>query len=166
MEIAALGITNLTDARYFSAMGVHWMGFDLRPDSPITLAHVQAIAEWVEGPRFMADVRGLSTDEIAEVLAGFDAAGLILEAGMELPYFAGTVFRVAPDDGACEGLIINEIENVSDDSSLWKMIGQPSEVNDLDDRISGVVISGGDEEQTGVKNYDVIDEIFDALQQL
>ncbi len=50
-KVKASAVTSLTDARYFAARGVTWLGFDLTPGSPTHLppVEVQAIAEWVDG---------------------------------------------------------------------------------------------------------------------
>ena len=45
-------ITNLTDARYFAAWGVDFLGFDINPESEhfSSPSIVAEISEWVEGP--------------------------------------------------------------------------------------------------------------------
>ena len=67
MKIIANRVTNLTDARYFAAMGVDWIGFDMGTDSQLSIEHVIAFSDWVEGPQFYLDVRGRSEEQIADV---------------------------------------------------------------------------------------------------
>ena len=48
-------ITNLTDARYFSAWEVEWLGFNLSQgeENAISPLQVAAMREWVEGPKIV-----------------------------------------------------------------------------------------------------------------
>lgn len=51
-KIIANNITNLTDARYYAAWYVDWLGFDLRKATKqnMTLEEVKAMKKWIEGP--------------------------------------------------------------------------------------------------------------------
>ncbi len=61
MKIKANSIQNLTDARYFAAWNVTWMGFSLEPGSEQYCApqDVQEIKGWLVGPQFVGEF-GLS----------------------------------------------------------------------------------------------------------
>ena len=56
-KIKASSITNLSDARYFAARDVRWMGFCLDPASADYLQPniAQAIMDWIEGPHFVGE---------------------------------------------------------------------------------------------------------------
>lgn len=56
-RVKAGAITNLTDARYFAARGVEWMGFDFSTGSEdfVTPAQMLAIKEWVDGVQFVGE---------------------------------------------------------------------------------------------------------------
>lgn len=64
IKVKANSITHLTDARYFAAWEVEWLGFNLRPgeENSVSPAQVAAIREWVDGPRITGEL-GLSTAE-------------------------------------------------------------------------------------------------------
>lgn len=64
IPIKASQISNLTDARYFAARGVEWLGFNLVPGTEGYTApqQVQAIRGWVEGPKMVGEF-GLQTAE-------------------------------------------------------------------------------------------------------
>ncbi len=64
IKVKANSITHLTDARYFAAWEVEWLGFNLKPgeENSISPAQVAAIREWVDGPRITGEL-GLSTAE-------------------------------------------------------------------------------------------------------
>lgn len=67
-QIKASQITNLTDARYFAAWGVEWLGFGLEPgqDHVVTPAQMAAIKGWVEGPKMVGEFSGLDVEIIQQ----------------------------------------------------------------------------------------------------
>ena len=69
-KILAGSLTNLTDARYFAAMGVEWIGFNLNPgdDTFLSPVQVQAIKEWVEGPAIIGEFNLQSAAEIQQLI--------------------------------------------------------------------------------------------------
>ena len=60
-KIYAGGIANLTDARYFAAWYVDWMGFDMEKciSGDISLNEIAAIKEWVDVDNFVLEYSGL-----------------------------------------------------------------------------------------------------------
>lgn len=56
-KVKASSITNLTDARYFAAMGVDWLGFNLNSKDKEAVAPelIGQIEEWVEGVQIVAE---------------------------------------------------------------------------------------------------------------
>lgn len=57
MLIKASEVNNLTDARYFSAWGVEWIGFSLVPGHPaqVSAAELLAMKEWLSGPKIVGE---------------------------------------------------------------------------------------------------------------
>lgn len=57
MILKATHITNLTDARYFAAKGVDYLGFNLdqSSESCVSPEVMHAIVEWVQGPVIVGD---------------------------------------------------------------------------------------------------------------
>jgi len=68
-RVKAAAVANLTDARYFAALGVDYLGFALEPSSTGYLgeAAVAAVREWVEGPQFVGECGGMPTPEIVRL---------------------------------------------------------------------------------------------------
>ncbi|MEZ5022349.1 MAG: hypothetical protein R2728_03640 [Chitinophagales bacterium] len=56
-KLKAGGVSNLTDARYFNAMGTDWIGFnmDVLDDSSISLKEAQAIKGWLFEPNIVIE---------------------------------------------------------------------------------------------------------------
>lgn len=65
-QIIASQITNLTDARYFAAWNVEWLGFTLEKGAEtfISPTQVNAIKAWVAGPKVVGSFSGLDIEEI------------------------------------------------------------------------------------------------------
>jgi phosphoribosylanthranilate isomerase len=63
-KVKASSITNLTDARYFAALEVEWIGFCLDPDRPehVSPQQVAAISEWVDGVKIVGEMGSLEPD--------------------------------------------------------------------------------------------------------
>ncbi len=57
ISIKANSVTNLTDARYFAARGVDWMGFCLEPrhELSITPDTFRQIREWIDGVKIVGE---------------------------------------------------------------------------------------------------------------
>ena len=74
MLIKASGITNLTDARYFAAKEVDFLGFNLEENTEGYLdpMHMKAIREWVEGPKVVGEFTHASTHYVREAAAFFN----------------------------------------------------------------------------------------------
>lgn len=65
-KVKASSITNLTDARYFAAWEVEWLGFDLEmgSETQVSPQFVHAIKDWVEGVKVVGEFGMASADEI------------------------------------------------------------------------------------------------------
>ena len=64
--IKASEIGNLTDARYFSAWGVDWLGFSLDSENPAYIGPTQisAMREWLSGPGIVAEMGPFSDADL------------------------------------------------------------------------------------------------------
>lgn len=65
IKVKAGSITNLTDARYFAAREVEWLGFPIGTgESMIEPIKVKAIAEWVDGVKIVGEFPFATPEEI------------------------------------------------------------------------------------------------------
>ncbi len=66
LSVKASQITNLTDARYFAARDVEWLGFnlDVGTENAVPPQQISAIKEWVEGPKIVVEFGLQSPEEI------------------------------------------------------------------------------------------------------
>lgn len=112
-NIKVSSITNLTDARYFAAREVRWMGFclDENAENYIPPHIFKAIVEWVDGPQIVGEFGLMPAAEIRNMAAKLDLQIV------QLDFLAGV--DVAQDlTGEFE--IIKEIvvEPASDEATL------------------------------------------------
>lgn len=71
MKLKASGISNLTDARYFAAWNVEWVGFCLEIGHPdyVSPKDIQEIKGWLVGPQIVGEFGvGQSLVEIKEAI--------------------------------------------------------------------------------------------------
>jgi len=116
MLVKASSITNLTDARYFAAREVAYLGFNLEENSGDYLdpMYMKAIREWVQGPKIVGEFNRTPASVVREAAAFFgleavqvplldnlhDLAGLevilYLSGGTSPEALASVLHRVAP----------------------------------------------------------------------
>lgn len=201
--IKASRIAHLTDARYFAAREVDYLGFNLEEGTEGYLdpMYMKAIREWVEGPKIVGEFHrapievvresaaffGLDAVQVSAAVHGDRLADLgevevilqveIGEHGLELPgevlkqYAALSdvlLFEAAP--GVDVQLLFAAAPEFWNDlfrqkPSLLQADLPPSAWPNLLDTypIAGLGLIGSEEEQTGVKSFDEIEEVFEMV---
>jgi hypothetical protein len=69
-------VQNLTDARYFSAMGVEWISLDLNED-PNTFHRWHSLKDWIAGPKLAAEMLTRDESVFARMIIDANPDGLI-----------------------------------------------------------------------------------------
>jgi len=84
-KIKASNISNLTDARYYAAWQVDWLGFDLRRggENGLSLAEVKAMKDWIEGPISVGEMDLLDFDRAKEIITYLELEAI--QVGMYTP---------------------------------------------------------------------------------
>ena len=209
-RVKASEITNLTDARYFAAWEVEWLGFnfDKGTENYIQPQVMKAIKEWVEGPKFVGEFSFASAEDIriAKEMLELDAVQVGMFVGedilkqldgisviKEIVFHAEMTFaEMEKHFQMCESYVEFFLLNFDKNGITWEMIksGQAgvsqvellkifqqyktvlsidlpeealSEILLLSDLV-GINVVGGEEEKVGVKSFDELDEIFEALE--
>jgi len=208
-RIKASQITNLTDARYFAAWDVNWLGFNFEKgnDHYIAPQNMIAIKEWVEGPKFVGTFNMQDASEILESvkILGLDAVQLGMFATKELVQSLTdiTIFKeIVVEQNSDIESIEKTMADLADDVSYFILnfnkngisyqmlksgkslpldqlknlfetypiiLSIDNESNELDDLLEtlqpyGLDLSGGEEEKVGLKSFDELDDIFEALE--
>ena len=209
IKIKAGSITNLTDARYFSAWEVEWLGFNLSQgeENAISPLQVAAMREWVEGPKIVGEFSLSSKEEglqlVAEVQLDAVQVGMftdlttVMDLSNELPVIKEIVVEKSSSAGDIEFMLSHFSPHVSHfllnfdkGGFTWAevkkgeilrpeilrdfcqrypiLLGigvQASEVKDMLAYLqpAGLNLLGGEEEKTGIKSFDDVDDIFEQL---
>ena len=209
ISISAGGIANLTDARYFAAREVHFLGFCLDDSSEnyVQSAVVKAMKEWIEGPKIVGEFGLQSTEEILAAVEniGLDAVQLNMFALADknaLREKTIVIQEIVAEKTTRAGDFWQKIEQLGSESDYLYLDFEKNDItwNDLlrNPEISiellqracqkynvflglkflpaqlktivnvlqpaGIAVKGGEEEQVGVKSFDDLDEIFDAIE--
>lgn len=188
-KIYVRNITHLTDARYFAAQGVDFMGYTVVQHQDIY--KLSSILEWVEGPIPVIEALTTSIDKdwsLSTRDLGLTHLHLGISCG-EIPstdYF--TVFRDLLDRQILDNMTVykadyyilksedpilswssNTIDTIQKWINNYKVF---IDIPELTDHIThilselnpyGIVLSGSDEEKTGFKDFDYVEELFDFL---
>ena len=96
-KVKASSVTNLTDARYFAAWDVEWLGFnfDTGSEGYIQPQAMQAIKEWVDGVKIIGE---FSLQPFEEILS---AADLLELDGVQLgPFTPSDTLRALHENEA------------------------------------------------------------------
>ncbi len=209
-KIKAGPITNLTDARYFAAREVEWIGFDFRVGSEtyVAPAMMNAIREWVGGVKcigefeleaasqIQAAIKDLQLDAIQmgmlspletlpalqspvpvfkEIVVDFDTAPSALRAQMVLfqPWVEAFVLDFQKNGIEWEALQqgnpfeLEQLEALTNDFRVMLHINlQPKVLKNILKMLQlyGLCVKGGEEEKTGFKSFEEMDDIFDLLE--
>lgn len=202
-------IANLTDARYFAAWQVDWLGYCLDEAAPSFLrpAEFSAIREWVEGPKVvgefglqevdtildlatllqlpavqvgpflqgeaLAPLEGLEVFKEIVVDAKDTAASLRVQLADSAPYVNHFVVDFSKNGWTWKALQespdwgVEALAALSEAFPLWLDLSiPPTEIEALVSqlKLQGLSLKGGEEEKVGVKSFDELDEIMEALE--
>src|SRR5688572_20824571 len=173
-------ISNLSDARYCSGMGVDMLGFSVVEGQPhyISPKLFQEIRGWISGPKVVAQIYGLtSSSHLWDIIQNYapeylelsSAAYFELKSALNLPCIVDgdeqTISNISERDnikyiqlsdpdiikGSTYPILL---KNVSADDLLKKI---------ADKRIAGISLSGNAEIRPGFKNYEDLAEILELL---
>ena len=191
-KVIASSITNLTDARYFAAWEVNWLGFCFEEGSEnyISPQAMYAMKEWVNGVKFMGEFRNMNSADILDHVEklGLDAVQVDeltgLDVLMDLQDFV--VFKeIEIDDKIDADFLKNLLEQfapycahfifkiekdlpenlieVIENYSVW-LDGNFKTETVVDSSFAGMCLRGGMEEKVGLKSFDELDEVFEILE--
>jgi phosphoribosylanthranilate isomerase len=118
-KVKASSVTHLTDARYFAAWEVEWLGFYLSPgdDASIDPLQVNAIREWVDGVRICGEFNLATTAEVRTALEMLPLDAV--QVGMLTP--AETLREIAPLTPLLQEIVV---ESYSDPASIEELLSE------------------------------------------
>ena len=189
LKIKAGSITHLTDARYFAAWQVDYMGFPViqhPAENEPGIREIKEIASWVEGPLKVGEVRETIDPEFLEFYCE--------ETGMDIIEFRKEVIPTT-DWKQNDYPVAFNVNNISEVDQLINDPKLPKAVYYLIDNLSGRVgfklqdtllfirltemgslggiienpaidgiqLRGSAEEKTGIKSFENLDVILEKL---
>ena len=185
-------VNNLTDARYFAAAGVDFLGFCCNPGDEKYCAapKISEIRQWVEGPKFVlefdgwqpeADIHSMISDGLGQ-LVHFGAFATY-QGHLGVPVFKDFILEnfIAADFTGVDYPVLKTEKKINqiDKSEIVDLIHQAGEktlfldilfeLSELERLISdfpgfGLILRGGEEERTGFKSFDELDKVFEILE--
>lgn len=177
-KILVRNIKHLTDARYFAAMGVDWMSMELNND-PASFMRWHTFRDWVAGVKLAAEIDAVDEMLLAKTLIDVKPDGIILTQLLDLEgisnaelFFDTRYINLdkCPNDCFCI-IHLNEIDAdrilVLDPAATF--IQNEWTLDVLDQLLrsgykGGICLTGGDEDATGMRDYELIDDLFRRLE--
>ena len=186
------GINNLSDARYCAGMGADKLTFVLDPTLPghLDTKTVKELSGWIAGVELIGEFDRLSAPEINAIAAecGLDAVLLrsvrtaaelaeiappvYLEISMQkledasfLPVFPTAVVVEAPAEISAYTFTL--LTALGTAHALWLGPGlHPALARDLVGRLplAGLVLPSGNEVKPGLRDFDQLEAVFEALE--
>ena len=184
-------VTNLSDARYASGMGVDYIGFSINPENSqyVTTEEVKSISDWLSGVSIIADIGHSASNNQAEYNASYiqtSNAAIIKE--LEEPilslYLSEDNFNDVIDSLASysadvsffilkiKAKLLSSLQtHLTELCSEYKIyISAEFDSQNLayvlsDIKPTGIVLYGSIEEKPGLSSYDGIAEILEQLEE-
>lgn len=206
MLIKASHITNLTDARYFAAKEVQFLGFNLEEGTEgfMDPIFMKAIVEWVEGPQIIGEFSSSSPGQVLEALDFFklhgiqvevrfngrasevtensgvhtcfllypvgrqDALTLVEQFYSEVPKGTDYVVLDFTESGLSYDMLLADPfwgQNIGRFPTLLQIDAPAAVYPELCEKLGavGLNVRGGEEERVGVKSFEDLDAIFEAI---
>ena len=186
------GINNLSDARYCAGMGADKFTFILDPALPgyLDTKTVKELAGWIAGVELIGEFDHLNASNINAIAADCALDAVLLRSprtANELAEIAPPVYmELAADNaamaqslpGSLLGLVVELPESVSAETvtelgkrasqrPLWLGPGLlPDRARDLASQLplAGLVFPSGDEVKPGLRDFDQLEAVFEALE--
>ena len=173
LKVVAKSINNLTDARYFAAFGVEWLGFDINPanEDYIDIDRLVEIGQWVEGPSFLIQGAKWNPEfknhlELEVIKNG----AVLIESTDEINRYPGYQLFSSTIDVPADLYLFDSFEEYEDSGidpsfSYIQYQWDIQLIHDLlkQEKPPGILLTGGKEQKIGVKSFEQLDEVFDLL---
>lgn len=166
-------ITNLSEARYCSGMGVDLLGFPVGEDGLKPEQYKQLI-EWVAGPEFVLEVHQSATKDLQYITDNYP--GHYIGIGInQLDWLSreDLDFIVAIEAGDIDRVAgkrnVKFIEILNWDgvriTSQVPLLLNTTDVEAVLSLNAGIALNGSDEDKPGIKDYTHLAEALEALEE-
>ena len=184
-------VTNLSDARYASGMGVDYIGFSINPENNqyVTTEQAKSISDWLSGVSLIADIGDSATNDMAEYAASYiqtSNASIIKELNAPILYLNlsedninDVIDSLASYSADVSFFILNiktkllssmqiQLTELCSEYKIYLSAEFDSQnlayvLSDINP--TGIVLYGSVEEKPGLSSYDGIAEILEQLEE-
>ena len=186
-------VAHLSDARYGAGMGVQWLGVQCSPgDCYLSSDAFSAIATWVVGPEFVAEITALSVLEARDWLqtrytdygistVEISDARLLADLPAEIPFFYRQKLQTAEDLQEVAALPRTPQQYVLSLDETWPklrtevlqfarthsvLLHAPlslSEITALRGKVAGLALDSTPEPRSGWQDYGFLAEVLELL---
>lgn len=171
-QVKAGSITHLTDARFFAAYDVAYIGFCFDPLSPdyISPQAALAIKGWINGPQIVAEFANQDIDNVRNIIEFFqpDVAEMDSQLGegnihqiaaLGIPVALKTNWESRPaTQGNYLYILLTDIPQGAELQS-YEMQDLHPETRTFHNLLQ---MKGSPEKETGIKTYDEVADLLDA----
>ncbi len=179
-QILVRNIKHLTDARYFAAMGVDWMSMELNGD-PASFMRWHTFKDWVEGVQLAAEIHIPDEMLLAKIIIDAKPDGIILDQVMDLEgvstmqlffdlqdadrdSFPAGSFKIMHFDEIDADRFLDLDPNKTFLQCEWTLDLLDQLL--IDGYLGGFCFSGGEEDTTGMRDYEQMDALIDRVSRI
>ncbi len=173
-------ITHLTDARFFAAYAVEFLGFCFDPQSTLYLSPAQALAikGWINGPRIVAEFAHQDAENVREIITFVQPdvvqvpyaeyaqlRPLLLNIGLPVIVEYQAHEQALPLDELVIYYLLKDRKDIPEGMAPGECMFPLDAPYDIQSLPAGTAIqlSGSPEEATGIKSYDAIADWLEQL---
>jgi len=166
IRIKASNITNLTDARYFAAYMVDWMGFRFSKEAGagLNIEDAKTIRDWIVGPEIIAEFDSFDPDFVFQVTDQLGTKNIQLDKmpDEQLPEEYFLFDKPVEVNSKVEAQDMLD----KDPDVILQINANPEMIHSIlkDIPIQALSIEGSAEEEVGVKSFESINDLFDLLE--
>lgn len=176
--VKAGSITNLTDARFFSAFEVDFIGFCFDPQSLLYISPQNALAikGWITGPKIVAEFANQDPDNIKNIIQFFEPDIIeIDEQNLEtiLPLCISLnkplIVRTESEKETNEHILfylapLSAAEKIKDKSNfIFDLTESTTTAPDISN-LPAIQLKGSPEQEVGIKSFDNIAHILESIE--
>lgn len=176
-QILVRNIKHLTDARYFAAMGVDWMSMELNSD-PASFMRWHTFRDWIEGVKLAAEIDAADEMLVSKTIIDANPDGIVLTQLLDLEGISDAelffdTHYINPDKCPTDSFSIIHFDEIDTDQILSldpsnTFIQHDWTVDELENLLrlgytGGICFSGGEEDATGMRDYELMDKLLERL---
>lgn len=158
------GVKTLTDARYFTAMGVEYLHFELDPKYPSSISepNFHEIIEWVEGPKILCSFdHWFDETQINNLLKRPQIAGVVSSYVDLLTYCQKQKTIEAFHRSTEHRLKLSQYPNTDPNEEPFELSNTVAEaIAALKNHKKNIALLAGDEVEVGIKDFEAYDTLF------